>query len=60
MLDNKKEITDPKIRIKKTYRKPAISRVQLVAEDAVLSACKDGNYTTCSAQAMTCISTIGS
>jgi hypothetical protein len=60
MIDNKKEITDPEVRDKKTYSKPAINRVQLVAEEAVLAVCKNGNPDTCEAAAMTCLNIAGS
>ncbi len=60
MIDNKKEITDPEVRSKKTYSKPAINRVQLVAEEAVLSVCKNGNPTVCEVVSMTCLNEAGS
>jgi hypothetical protein len=44
---------------KKVYVKPAITRVELVAEEAVLSACKNGARGSCE-PSLTCVTMPGS
>ena len=38
-MDQEKEVNQEK----KVYQKPIITKVELIAEEAVLSACKEGN-----------------
>ena len=38
-MDQEKEVNQEK----KVYKKPIITKVELIAEEAVLSACKEGN-----------------
>lgn len=45
---------------KKAYSKPSLNRVRLVAEEAVLAVCKNGNPTICEAISITCINIAGS
>ena len=41
---------------KKTYQKPTLSRVKLVAEEAVLAFCKNGGFSVCDPLFIDCIS----
>ena len=45
---------------KKVYTKPVLNQVELVAEEAVLAVCKNGNPSVCEAVAITCINLAGS
>jgi hypothetical protein len=45
---------------KKVYTKPVLNQVELVAEEAVLAVCKNGNPETCEAVAITCLNIAGS
>jgi hypothetical protein len=43
-MKEEKQLTEVSVgKLKKTYSKPAISQIQLVAEEAVLALCKYGN-----------------
>jgi hypothetical protein len=55
MAQEKKETQE-----KKVYQKPTITRVELIAEEAVLSACKGGDFETNCAAMYTCNQQMGS